>query len=247
MFECAMPVWMRLEGEEDKLNRLLVFRETVKSLDGARIRIAAADFYRLTVNGVFVGFGPARTARGYARVDEYDLASFAIGGENEIVIEVAGYCCKTLSTVLQDSFLCAEIEQNGGITHYTGRDFSCYENAHRVRRVERFSTQRHFGEVYDKRGGALVREDRAVQTVGVAGDVRFIARRVPYAACAVQDTVRYACRGVFVEDPKGRADSGEFGTGEKENAYSFSPYYENRYGLFAPEEIEEKPYRYVGK
>ena len=134
MFQKAIPVWGNYASYEEKLNRHLIFRETVKALKGVSLSIAAADFYRLTVNGKFVGFGPARTAKGYARVDRYDLSAEKENpdGKNEIVIEVAGYACKSLSTVWQASFLCAEITENGIVTKYTGRDFDCFENVQRI-------------------------------------------------------------------------------------------------------------------
>ena len=114
MFLKAIPVWGNYLNDMDKLNRHLIFRETAESLDHVTIHIAASDFYRLTVNGEFVGFGPARTACGYARVDSYDLSGIKNGNheKNEIVIEVAGYHCKSLSTVFGESFLCAEITEN---------------------------------------------------------------------------------------------------------------------------------------
>jgi hypothetical protein len=106
MFQKAKPVWVAT-GEE-KCNRHLLFRHRADSLKGVTLRVAAADFYRLSVNGAFVGFGPARTAKGFARVDEYDLSPFsANGGQNEIVIAAAGYFCKSLSTARTDSVLCA--------------------------------------------------------------------------------------------------------------------------------------------
>ena len=74
MFNKAIPIWGKYDGFTEKLNRHLIFRETAESLKGAVLNIAAADFYRLMVNGEFVGFGPARTAKGYARVDSYDLS-----------------------------------------------------------------------------------------------------------------------------------------------------------------------------
>ena len=135
MFQKAVPVWVPCEREEDKLNRQLIFRETLSDLHGVTVSIAAADFYRLTVNGLFVGFGPARTAKGYARVDVHDLSAYSApeGVENEIVIEVAGYHCGSLSTARQNSFFAAELTVNGTLLKYTGRDFPGYENCKRVR------------------------------------------------------------------------------------------------------------------
>lgn len=92
MFIKAMPIWVDHRTSYEKQNRTLVFKEELPSLDGVTLRIAAADFYRLTVNGEFVGWGPARTAKGYARVDEYELSALpaADKGINMIAIEVAG-------------------------------------------------------------------------------------------------------------------------------------------------------------
>ena len=99
MFKKAIPVWEYYTSNYEKLNRHLVFRESLDSLSEITLNIAAADFYRLTVNGVFLGFGPARTAKGYARVDSYDLSEHDnANGKNEIIIEVAGFFCKSLST-----------------------------------------------------------------------------------------------------------------------------------------------------
>ena len=244
MFLKAIPVWGDYLNNIDKLNRHLIFRDTVESLDNVTIDIAASDFYRLTVNGNFVGFGPARSASGYARVDSYDLSGIKSSDneKNEIVIEVAGYHCKSLSTVFGESFLCAEITENGTVKKYTGRDFDCFENTRRERKVERYSVQRHFGEIYDD----SLSTTRPVQTIPVAHDITFIPRRVPFASCIVSDIYKYMSRGVFVETDDGRINSGEFGTGKKQNAYSFPPESESEYGIFAPEEIKDKPYRYVG-
>ena len=239
MFTKATPVWGNYKNSTDKLNRQLVFRETLENFDGVVLNIAASDFYRLTVGGKFVGFGPARTAKGYARVDSYDLTEF---GGGEIIVEVAGYRCKSLSTCLQDSFFCAELIAGGEVIKYTGRDFECFENARRVRVVERYSAQRHFGEIYE--GYDLI--GSTVKVVPVRSDVKFIPRRVPFASFKVADTDKYISRGIFEETADGRADSGEFGTGKKQFAYSVNVYNEPDYGYFSPEEIKDKPYRYVG-
>ena len=128
MFKKAIPVWGNYQSNDEKLNRHLVFRESLESLKGITIKLAAFDFYRLTVNDKFVGFGPARTAKGYARVDTYDLSAFDNEkGNNKIIIEVAGFFCKSLSTVRQDSFLCAEILADSAVIKYTGKDFECFE------------------------------------------------------------------------------------------------------------------------
>ena len=98
MFKQAIPVFAT--GKENEMNYTLLLRATYADLRGCKLYITAASFYRLVVNGRFVAFGPARTAGGYARVDELALGRYGNKtGENEILIEVAGYGCKSLSTV----------------------------------------------------------------------------------------------------------------------------------------------------
>ena len=117
MFQKAIPLW-----HDAGLNTHLIFRAE-GDFDRARLRIAAADFYKVYIDGAFLGYGPARTAKGYARVDEYSLTAC-----HEVRIEVAGYGCSSLSTVRQPSFCCAEIVRDGKILAATGFDFACMRN-----------------------------------------------------------------------------------------------------------------------
>lgn len=233
MFSKAIPVWKDIDNYKDKLNVHLVFREIEDSLEGYKIKIAASDWYKLYVNDEFVGAGPARAAQGYARVDEYDLTAFHNNGKNEIVIYVAGFYCKTLTTVWQDSFLAAEIIRDDEVVKYTGRDFECYENERRVRKAERFSVQRYFQEIWDMSADAF---GKLVQTVEVAGDIKFISRRVPFAYCGCEDYAGYISRGIFEQNT-----DKEF----RKNAYSFDPFAEDKWGVFDEDEIQHFPYRYV--
>lgn len=248
MFINAVPIWGDYKTSYEKYNRHLVFKAEIDTLNDVSIRIAAADFYRLWVNGRFVGYGPARTARGYARVDEYALSelSNASDGRNVILLEVAGYYCKSLSTVRQDSFLCAELIKNGESVKYTGRDFSCFEDKQRLRKVERYSVQRHFGEIYDRRIEDAFKNP--IDTVTVNNSVKYIPRSVPFASFVIDGTESYASRGKFIDGGEGSRDtSKEFGTGNKKVAYSYPMEIEDDYGIFSPEEIAYKPYRYVGQ
>ena len=86
MFQKACPIWIPNQTHQEKLNTQLLFTAEVPSLKGTVLNLTAVDFYRLTVNGHFVGFGPARTAKGYARVDSYDLSAWLTPGENVLGI-----------------------------------------------------------------------------------------------------------------------------------------------------------------
>lgn len=246
MFKKALPVWVSYASNHEKLNRHLVFRQSLGSLIGVTLNLAAVDFYRLTVNGIFVGFGPARTAKGYARVDSYDLSDYNnANGENEIIIEVSGFFCKSLSTERQNSFLCAEVILNGDAIKYTGRDFECFDDVRFVRKVERFSVQRHFGEIRDERRNPFSDEHR-IKPRPISENIKFIERHVPLASCEVFDIDRYISKGSFVEGDPNDETLGRYGTGKKKNAYSFSPHDYPDYGVFKEDEIEDKPFRFIG-
>ena len=246
MFKKALPVWGDYTSNYEKLNRHLVFRESLESLSGITLNIAAVDFYRLTINGSFLGFGPARTAKGYARVDSYDLSAYNnADGKNEIIIEVAGFFCKSLSTERQNSFLCAELLLNGEAIKYTGRDFECFDDVSFVRKVERFSVQRHFCEIRDERHTPFSDEHR-IKAIPVSENIKFIERHVPFASCEVFDTDKYISKGHFTEGDPDDETLNRYGTGKKKNAYSFSPHDYPDYGAFTEEEIEDKPFRFVG-
>ena len=76
MFHVAIPVFA--EGKEREKNYQLILRGKTADLKETILRVTAFSFYRLTVNGRFVMFGPARTAKGYARVDVPTLTTILI-------------------------------------------------------------------------------------------------------------------------------------------------------------------------
>lgn len=178
MFKKAIPVFA--EGKEREQNYQLILRGEAESLKGTTLYVAAASFYRLSVNGRFVHFGPARTAGGYARVDEISLDKYHDPDRmNEIVLEVAGYYCFTISTVRQPSFVCAELRLGDEVLMATGRDFQGYCSCRRMRKVERYSMQRHFGEIWDYREEDPFAEKYRVTLVPAENRPEYLPRRVP--------------------------------------------------------------------
>ncbi len=241
MFQKAVPVWIPFRDREDALNSQLLFRARVSSVRGGTLALAAVDFYRLWVNGRFVGFGPARTAKNCARVDRYDLTPYAndLDLPDEILIEAAGYGCCALSTARQEPFLTAELTVAGEPVLYTGRDFACYRNARRVKRVERYSVQRHFSELWDLRITDRFAEEYRVQAIPVTRRIRFLERGVPMPHCALLEQHSVVSTGEFAPDPALRPEDVRI------HAYSFPPEKEPDWGCFAEETVPEKPYRFL--
>ena len=190
MFLCAQPVW--LTGLDDEMNITAAFSLQAGRLTGVTLHLAAADFYRLWVNGRFAAFGPARAARGYARVDVIALDAFDGGPQNEIVLEVAGYQCRSLSTVKQPPFLQAELRRGGQVLSYTGRDLTGYRVKSRVQQAERYSYQRHFSEVWDFRSAASPAPGSPHPWSVVDRPLTLLCRTAPYPCYSARDLP--ACR-----------------------------------------------------
>ncbi len=144
-FQKAKAIWARGRGFEK--NCELVFAVSVPAAEADRILLATSGIYRLWINGEFRGAGPARTAHGFFRVDEYELDSRE--GETVVAVEVLGYCVNSYDTLYQRSFLTAEIRGETGVSAYTGDGrFRIYDFRQRVQKVQRYSFQRAFIDVY---------------------------------------------------------------------------------------------------
>ena len=232
MFKQAIPVFAA--GTEAEMNYTLLLRATCVELAGCKLYVSAASFYRLTVNGRFVAFGPARTAGGYARVDEIAMGRYGKrDGENEIVIEVAGYYCRSLSTVRQPSFVVAELCRGDEVLLCTGRDFEGFVSAHRVQKCDRYSGQRHFGEVWDLCEQAPFDARYRVELAEVEKPV-FLPRVAPYPTYELKTSKEYSSRGRF-----------SYQKPESFRPYGYSFQVRENWGCFAESEVRTHPYRFV--
>ena len=225
MFKTAIPVFAK--GREREMNCTVALRASVPSLKDCELKIAAFSFFKLTVNGEFVFFGPARAPVGHARVETVALDKYDKKDGNEIVIEVAGYYCRALSTCLQPSFVLAEIRRGEDVLAATGRDFSARKSAKRVQKAERYSQQRHYGELWEM--GA---EDVGEETEIVACP-ELLPRVAPYPQYE-KVMAREISRGSYIFDAS---------LPVKQNRYSFPPTRE--WGNFPPKEIPYKPHRWI--
>ncbi|MFN7993793.1 MAG: hypothetical protein U0Q18_09345 [Bryobacteraceae bacterium] len=177
-FRAAKPVWPA--GRTREKNLLVRFRRRFEAPGGERVclRATGASIYRAFVNGAFVAHGPARGPHGWFRIDEWDLTPHLVSGENQVVIEVAGYNANSYDLLDQPSFLQAElIAESGEVLGVTGASnvpFAAEIVRERVQRVQRYSFQRPFSEAY--RIG-LPAEPAECE---VTAEVRHLRRRAPY-------------------------------------------------------------------
>ncbi len=149
-FELAKPVWgKKLQNEKNITCGF--YTATTKPSDNAVIRIATAGFYRVFVNGEFVFYGPVRTAKGFYRVDEIPLTDYLTEEINHIAIEAVNYYVNSFSSMKQSGFIQAEISLDGEIvaaTSKTSKGFKAFRLLERIRKMQRYSFQRPFGESY---------------------------------------------------------------------------------------------------
>lgn len=176
MFQNAKPIWLKNRSLE--MNTLAGFRALLKGEGEAELCITASSFYRVFVNGKFIAYGPARTAKGYMRVD---CLPISLQGECELVIEAVGFYAESLTLVKHPSFCIAEVTLNGAPIAWTGRDFEAFAPAYHVQKVDRYSAQRHFTEVRDYRlGTSPIDPACRAEAEVLALDVEFLDRVVPY-------------------------------------------------------------------
>ncbi len=147
----AIPVWEKDRSREMNVN--LLFTAQLPQQDQAVLAISAACSYVAFLNGAFLCAGPARTAHGFFRVDEIVLDGKLTEATNVLEIKTAGYYLDSYMTLCQPSFLCAEVRAGEEVLCCTGVSganiLRCTQITERIQKVQRFSIQRTFAEVYD--------------------------------------------------------------------------------------------------
>jgi alpha-L-rhamnosidase len=170
------------------------------------LRITGSSIYRIWFNGRFVGHGPARAAHGHFRVDEWPLDDHAAQGPNVLAVEVAGYNVNSYALLDQPSFLQAEVLAGQRVLAATGdpdRPFDARVLRHRVTKVQRYSYQRPFVEVYRMSAG----DDRWWATGGepcaceVVGGGKLLPRGVSYPRFDCLRPVAQVARGTASVGP----------------------------------------------
>ena len=147
-FQQAQPIWPT--NRETEMNLSVGFRATFECVKHQKVevRVAASTLYRLWVNGEFAGYGPARAGHGFYRVDEWDVTRFCHAETNVVALEVVGYNVNSYYVLDQPSFLQAEVLCEGNVLAATNENFGLRVLEERVQRVQRYSFQRPFVEVY---------------------------------------------------------------------------------------------------
>lgn len=203
-FSTAKPIWPA--GLDREMNLFVGFRAVINPPPGkpVKVRVAASTLYRLFVNGEFRGHGPARAARGFYRVDEWDITNRLRPGQNVVAFEVAGYNVNSYYLLDQPAFLQAEVVTGNHVLASTGGDGARFRATllpQRVQKVQRYSSQRTFIEVYRlTEGWDAWRSDPKIRLKTVrcapAPLKKLIPRGVPYPRFALRQPVRNSSWGM---------------------------------------------------
>lgn len=137
-------IWAK--GLSGEMNIMLSFRYSFTPAADTALDLAASNLYRLFIGGALIGYGPARAAQGWSRLDTYDLSRWS-GQAVDIVVEVHSANVNSYYVVDEQPFFAAEI-RTGGTVAATAADFTAARITERVQRVRRFSFQRTFTESY---------------------------------------------------------------------------------------------------
>ncbi len=137
-------IWAK--GLSHEMNVMLSFRYSLTPTEDTTLDLAASNLYRLFVGGELIGYGPARAAQGYSRLDSYSLARWS-GQRVDIVVEVHSAHVNSYYVVDEQPFFAAELRQGGEVIA-SAADFTAARMTERVQRVRRFSFQRTFTESY---------------------------------------------------------------------------------------------------
>jgi alpha-L-rhamnosidase len=200
-FISAKPIWPA--GRDREMNLFVGFRAAFKKPVGGKavLRITGSTVYRIFLNGNFVGYGPARAAHGYYRVDEWGLGD--LGNENIVAIEAAGYNVNSYYLLDQPAFVQAEVVADGQVLASTAGKGAFFEASilkERVQKVQRYSFQRPFSEYYRLgEGFDQWRRDRTAHfekvKCAVPAAKKLLCRRVPYPEFLLRQPVCQVSRG----------------------------------------------------
>ena len=105
------------------------------------ICLSAASCYKVIADGKLMGFGPNRTAHGYARAAVYPFNA------QYITVEVQSHFVPNFCWVKREPFFACVLKTESG-KEYFAEDFNCFALSDRVQKVRRYSFQRGFCETY---------------------------------------------------------------------------------------------------
>lgn len=122
-FQKARAVW--IGNPREKYNQFAGFhtRLSLEKETEVTFKVAARSYYRLYINGEMAAHGPARSAKGYCRVD---VIRRSLAGTCEIAVETAAYSKPEMycnDCTMEPGMLTLEItDSDGKVLSATGEE-----------------------------------------------------------------------------------------------------------------------------
>ncbi|HXW16281.1 MAG TPA: hypothetical protein VEN79_17365, partial [Terriglobia bacterium] len=204
-FRSAQPIWP--QGREKEMNLWVGFRAAFEAPSGKHVylRMTGCTFYHVYLNGQFHGWGPARAPLGFARVDLWDITPFLVKGKNLVCVEVAGYNVNSFYVMNEPSFIQAEVAADSEVlasTAGSGQPFEARFLPQHIEKVQRYTFQRTFSEVYhmeEQSNAWRERADAPFEAVAcaISAQRKLIARGVPFPNYPTRQPEMIAAEGEF--------------------------------------------------
>lgn len=197
----AKPVWR--EGDSDPRHQVLGLTTDLPEGE-ALLRIACSTCFRAWVDGKMIAFGPAQSAHGHFRIDEWPLPQGRI-----LAIEVVSYGANGYSSAMNPGFVCADIIVDGKAVKWTGVSgggFKACDVPGRVRKITRYSFQRPWSEGYRLASGFDDWRKGAAPAVRLAEapSGSFLPRRSSLPKLAVRQIQKWVAEGSWTPNPEAK-------------------------------------------
>ncbi len=217
----ALPVWA--EQLKDEMNVTLVFKSDFLLAEGEVpvLRMTGAQAYRITFNGEYAGYGPARAPKGFARIDEWALAPFAKVGANSLAIEVVQYRINNYYLPNVPGFLQAEVVCGDRVVASTPDGFTATLSP-RIKETSRFSFQRNFTEVWPVSKEEKAGEAFELSLSEYGKSVTLLPRRVEYPTFEFTEPFKAIAGVSFYFDPESKAHPYWWREVENRPSFAFS-------------------------
>ncbi len=241
MFVKARPIFLKDLQYEMNITGVFVcdLPETKVPL---MLKLTGSTRYKAYLNGELIAAGPARAAHGYARVETVQLGA----GGGVLRIDVASYNCRSYDGVKHSGFLTAEVTAGEEVIAATGYDFKAFRNVSRVQKVQRFSYQRHFSEVYHGNDELLPCESECVRE-----DMKYIPMETPTPCMDKIGVQRIVAEGTlekcreYWRDPWYMRSIPEKNDGFAADDIAFAPYRKYRCLAFTPQNAGSRAFETV--
>ena len=194
-------IWAEKQLATMNSNCLFLLDIVIEKEQTVKFDITANGLYKLYLDGSLRLYGPARTAKGYCRMDK---KAFRVKeGTHRVAVIASAYNVASYSIMKDTPYFYCRVMCEGKT--YDSRDFKCYDFSPRIKNVQRYSYQRGFCEQYVQKADLKEYFNNPRLLGGELEKVyvkapKVLPRTVPYPHLYKVQTKRPIQSGTFVKD-----------------------------------------------